>query len=236
MQTKSVPVIKVEGVHKKLGKQQILKDINLQIAKGEIFGLLGPNGAGKSTLLSIIANILKPDKGTIFINNTKQSEFKNYQMIGYVPQEIALYPSLSAYDNLIFWANMYNLKNKKKLADEILEFLSLTDVAKKPVFNFSSGMKRRLNIGISLIHSPDIIILDEPTVGIDLASKTIILKKILELKKQGKTFIFTTHNPDEPYKICDKIGVLKEQGIQHVGRLENVLSFYNKKSIEDLMT
>ncbi len=236
MQTKSVPVIKVEGVHKKLGKQQILKDINLQIAKGEIFGLLGPNGAGKSTLLSIITNILKPDKGTIFINNKKQSEFKNYKMIGYVPQEIALYPSLSAYDNLIFWANMYNLKNKKKLAYEILEFLSLTDVAKKPVFNFSSGMKRRLNIGISLIHSPDIIILDEPTVGIDLASKTIILKKILELKKQGKTFIFTTHNPDEPYKICDKIGVLKEQRIQHVGRLENVLAFYNKKSIEDLMT
>lgn len=236
MLTKSMPVIKVEGVHKKLGKQQILKDINLQIEKGEIFGLLGPNGAGKSTLLSIIANILKPDKGTIFINNTKQSEFKNYQIIGYVPQEIALYPSLSAYDNLIFWANMYSLKNKKELAYEILEFLSLTDVAKKPVFNFSSGMKRRLNIGISLIHNPDIIILDEPTVGIDLASKTIILKKILELKKQGKTFIFTTHNPDEPYKICDKIGVLQEQRIQHVGRLENILALYNKKSIEDLMT
>lgn len=236
MISEHIPVIEVDGVSKKLGKKYVLKNISFSIEKGEILGLLGPNGAGKSTLLYIIANILKPNTGNIFINGKKHNELKKLNTIGFVPQEIALYPSLTAYDNLAFWANMYNLKNKKEKIYETLDFICLTDVAKTPVFKFSSGMKRRLNIGVSLIHNPDIIILDEPTVGIDLASKSIILKKILALKKMGKTFIFTTHNPDEPYKICDKIGVLKEQTIQQIGNLENILSLYNKESIEALMT
>jgi ABC-2 type transport system ATP-binding protein len=228
--------IQADQIHMKYGKKKVLKDISLQVHPGEVFGLLGPNGAGKSTLLSIIANVRRPSSGNVYLNGEHQSSPSVKNQIGYVPQEISLYPTLSAEENLLFWANIYRVENKKRKMEEILDFLSLTDVAKLPVYQYSSGMKRRLNIGISLIHNPDILILDEPTVGIDLSSKLIILNKILALKKTGKTFIYTTHHPDEPHKICDRIGVLKNGELQYTGKIENVLYFFNKKSIEEIMS
>jgi ABC-2 type transport system ATP-binding protein len=228
--------IQTDHINMEYRKKKVLKDINLTVYQGEVFGLLGPNGAGKSTLLSIMANVLKPSSGNIFLLGDKNPKNSIQKTIGFVPQEIALYPTLSAKENLLFWANIYHVEDKKQKTEEILDFLSLSDVAKIAVNRYSSGMKRRLNIGISLIHNPDILILDEPTVGIDLDSKLIILNKILALKKTGKTFIVTTHNPDEPYKICDRVGILKKGELQYTGKIENILSFFNKKSLEEIMS
>lgn len=210
------------------GKKEILKNINLEINEGEVFGMLGPNGAGKSTLFSIMASILKPKLGTIWV--------KEGLKIGYVPQEIALYQSLSAYDNLQFWANVYGIDNKKERIYTLLDFLNLTEVAHNNVFKFSTGMKRRLNIGVALIHNPDIIIMDEPTVGIDLHSKLLVLEEITKLKEYGKTFIYTTHNPDEPEKICDRIGLLRDGFLEGIGSIDEMKKKFGKNSIEELMS
>lgn len=227
--------IQLKDISMQFGKKTILQNIHLNILRGEIFGLLGPNGAGKSTLISIIAGILKPTSGSVSIHGLDTFKYHRDHRIGYIPQEISLFQSLSVQDNLAFWANLYRLSDKKKKIDEVIDFFQLNALSKQPVYTLSSGMKRRLNLGVALLHNPDIMLMDEPTVGIDLSSRTLILNRILALKKLGKTFLFTTHHPDEPYKICDKIGMLKDKTIQYTGRLENVLQFYQLKSIEQLM-
>lgn len=217
----------VENVSLYYGKKEILKNINLGIYKGEVFGLLGPNGAGKSSLLSVLCALLRPQKGRIYVGHQLT--------LGYVPQEIALYPELSAYDNLAFWGSVYRVPHKKERIHSLLEFLELSQFKKTPVYKVSVGIKRRLNIAVALLHDPDIMIMDEPTVGIDLNSKLMMLDEIKKLKSLGKTFVYTTHHVDEPEKICDRIGILKNGMLEAVGTIEDLKKDFGKNAIEDLM-
>ena len=220
-------ILSLENVGLSYGKKEILKDVSLKILQGEVFGILGPNGVGKSTLLSILAGILKPKAGKISI--------KEGLTIGYVPQEIALYSALSAFDNLLFFAAIYGIRNKKERVQSLLDFLDLAKISKTPLAKLSIGMKRRINIGAALLHDPDIIVMDEPTVGIDLSSKRVILEEINRLKEQGKTFVFTTHHPDEPEKICNRIGLLKNGILEACGSIKEVKEITGKNTLEELM-
>ncbi|GGM23869.1 putative ABC transporter ATP-binding protein YfiL [Paraliobacillus quinghaiensis] len=205
-------MLEVKHLMKSYGKRQIVKDVSFTINKGESFGLLGPNGAGKSTLISTICGLISYDQGEVYVNNQSIKKFPLVikQKIGIVPQEIALYPTMSAKDNLMFWGKMYGLKGAKasKRVNEVLEFVDLKDRAKDRIETFSGGMKRRINIGAALMHEPEILIMDEPTVGIDPQSRNHILETVKKLNESGKTIIYTSHYMEEVEYLCDRIGII----------------------------
>lgn len=187
--------------------------ISFCVNKGEVLGLIGANGAGKTTTLSMIATLSKPDSGSIYYEG--QDILRNPQVLrnnlGYVPQEIALYPSLSGYDNLRFWgkANHIYGKRLKQRISEVCRIINLEEnTLKKKVSSYSGGMKRRLNIGAALLHEPMLIIMDEPTVGLDALSRNHILSTVMELKKRGAAIIYSGHYMEELEKICDKICII----------------------------
>ncbi|UOY91538.1 ABC transporter ATP-binding protein [Ectobacillus sp. JY-23] len=202
----------VRNLTKSFAQKEAVKDISFSIGKGEAFGLLGPNGAGKSTTISMICGLLPYDGGDIRIGDisVKEAPMQVKRKIGVVPQEIALYPTMSARDNLIFWGKMYGLYGKevKKRADEVLEYVGLYDRAKDKVETFSGGMKRRVNIGAALMHTPELLIMDEPTVGIDPQSRNHILETVKALNEDGMTVIYTSHYMEEVEYLCKRIAVV----------------------------
>ncbi len=183
--------------------------VSFDIAEGEIFSLLGPNGAGKSTTISMLSCLLKPTGGdaTIAGHSIVSDPQAVKETIGVVPQDIALYPDMSARENLVFWGRMYGLSGDalKKRVDEVLELIALVDRQKDRVDKFSGGMKRRVNIGVALLHKPRVLYLDEPTVGIDPQSRRSILDGILALRDQGMTILYTTHYMAEAQELSDRI-------------------------------
>ncbi|MNI31622.1 Daunorubicin/doxorubicin resistance ATP-binding protein DrrA [compost metagenome] len=208
-------IIQLKNVTKRYDDKLAVDNISLDIEEGELFGLLGPNGAGKSTLISMICGLTKLDKGDIIINGSsiKTNPIAAKQNIGLVPQEIALYENISAIDNLKFWGKMYSLKGNllKERIEEVLEATGLKDRRKEKVSKFSGGMKRRLNIACAVMHYPKIVIMDEPTVGIDPQSRNNILEFTKELnKKQGSTLIYTSHYMEEVEALCSKVCILDE--------------------------
>lgn len=187
-------------------------NISLKIKRGEIYGLLGPNGAGKSTTINILSGLLKQTSGEIKINGVDVSKSMKGQnnVLGLVPQDIALYKSFTAEENLKFFGELYGLRGKKlkERVESALEFTGLIDVRKKISKEFSGGMLRRLNIACALVHRPEILIMDEPTVGIDPQSRNHILNSVRELNKKGVTIIYTTHYMEEVEAICTEIGII----------------------------
>lgn len=204
--------IQVKNLHKDFGEVYAVQGIDFEVQRGEIFSLLGPNGAGKSTTISMVSGLLKPDQGEISVvgHDVQKSPLDAKTAIGVVPQEIALYEDLSARENLIFWGKMYGLRGAplKKRVDEILEIVGLTHRQKGRVGKYSGGMKRRLNIGIALLHTPEIVIMDEPTVGIDPQSRRKILDSVKELNQQGMTVFYTTHYMEEAQELSDHIAIM----------------------------
>ncbi|CAM4300350.1 antibiotic ABC transporter ATP-binding protein [Bacillus manliponensis] len=202
----------VEQVTKSFGKMEVVKGISFTVQKGETFGLLGPNGAGKSTTIAMICGLLPYDSGDIKVggNSVKEHPLTIKKKIGVVPQDIALYPTLSARENLIFWGKMYGLKGEvaKKRADEVLAYVGLEDRAKDKIETFSGGMKRRINIGAALMHEPELLIMDEPTVGIDPQSRNHILETVKSLNEQGMTVIYTSHYMEEVEYLCERIAIV----------------------------
>lgn len=187
-------------------------DLDLHIAEKEIFGLLGPNGAGKTTLISILCALVKPSSGSFTIGGLtyKENRKKLKQLIGIVPQEYALYPSLTAFENLQYFGSMYGLKGKH-LHDEIstyLEHLGLGKFANKRIETFSGGMKRRVNLIASILHEPKVLFLDEPTVGVDVQSKNVIIQFLQELNSNGTTIIYTSHHLNEAENFCTKVAII----------------------------
>ena len=186
--------------------------LNLQIMDGDIFGLLGPNGAGKTTTISMLCDLIKPDSGNIQINGLNQEDHLEEikKIIGVVPQELALYNNLTAIENLQFFGRMYGLggKHLKDKIDFYLQKFSLTDKSNKLVSTFSGGMKRRLNLIAGILHSPKILFLDEPTVGIDVQSKNVIIEYLKELNKEGTTIIYTSHLMEEAENLCTNISII----------------------------
>lgn len=229
-------MLKVENLYKSYDDRVVTNDFTLSIEKGESFGLIGPNGAGKSTIISMISGLFPPDKGKItvggieLLKSTKQAQ----KLIGVVPQEIALYPTMTAKENLMFWGRMYGLKGTvlKSQVEETLEIIGLTDRAKDKVGTFSGGMKRRVNIGASILHTPELLIMDEPTVGIDPQSRNYILETVKTLNENGMTIIYTSHYMEEVQLLCKRIGIVDKGELIALGSIEELGKIVeNKKSI-----
>lgn len=203
-------MVSVKGLHHSYVDNLVLNNINLSIDKGEIFGILGPSGSGKTTLVKAIAGILSIQEGEIHIDKTKVPSLSLLQSIGYMAQSDALYHELTALENLEFFASIYQLErnNRKNAILHVLDLVNLSDSINKVVDQFSGGMKRRLSLASSLMHQPKLLILDEPTVGIDPIIREQIWTELRKLKNQGVTIIITTHVMDEAEK-CDRLAMLR---------------------------
>ncbi|MDQ0176401.1 ABC transporter ATP-binding protein [Bacillus chungangensis] len=221
-------MLKVQNVTKKYDKKKVIQDISFHVRKGEAFGLLGPNGAGKSTLIGMLCGLLPYDQGDVEVGGV--SVRKNLLMIkkkiGVVPQDIALYPTMSAHDNLIFWGRMYGLKKieAKKRAAEVLKMVGLSERAKERIETYSGGMKRRINIGAALMHEPELLIMDEPTVGIDPQSRNHILETVKKLNQAGMTIIYTSHYMEEVEYLCEKIAIIDNGELIVIGTKMEILN------------
>jgi ABC-2 type transport system ATP-binding protein len=208
-------MIEVKNVIKRFNDKLVTDNLTFNIEEGEIFGLLGPNGSGKSTLINIMVGLIKMDKGEIIIGdyNISKDSLKARKIVGLVPQEIALFEGLNAKDNLEYWGGLYGLKGVllKERINEVLKIVSLSDQGKKIVKKYSGGMKRRLNIAAALMHHPQILIMDEPTVGIDPQSRNYIFEMIKKINKENKTtIIYTSHYMEEIELLCDKILIIDQ--------------------------
>jgi ABC-2 type transport system ATP-binding protein len=205
-------ILEVKDLAKNYGDFAAVKGISFDIREGEIFSLLGPNGAGKTTTISMLSTLYTPSGGDALIggHSVTKEPMSVRQIIGVVPQELALYDDLSARENLSFWGQMYNLGGKalKLRIDEILEQIGLTDKANQRIKTYSGGMKRRVNIGVGLLHKPRLLFMDEPTVGIDPQSRRAILDTVIELNKQGMTVLYTTHYMEEAAELSNRVGII----------------------------
>ena len=226
-------VIRVENFKQQFGKLVVLKNINLEVKRGEILGLLGPSGSGKTTLVKAIVGMSEPTEGTVTVLQTKMPSLSVVSKIGYMAQSDALYEDLNAYDNILFFASLYGMKGKeaKKRADEVLELVILRNEGKKLVKNFSGGMKRRLSLAIALVHNPEILILDEPTVGIDPVLRVEFWKEFERIRKAGVTIIITTHVMDEA-EHCDRLALIRNGGIIAMGTPDELKDKSGEATVE----
>ncbi|MDQ2692638.1 MAG: ATP-binding cassette domain-containing protein [Chloroflexota bacterium] len=214
-------MLEVHNLVKKYGDFTAVKGISFDIKEGEIFSLLGPNGAGKTTTISMLSTLYTPTSGDATIGG--HSIIKNpmavKEVIGVVPQEIALYEDLTARENLIFWGQMYGLSGKtlNSRVDEVLEQIGLTERARNRVKTYSGGMKRRVNIGVGLLHKPRLLFMDEPTVGIDPQSRRAILDTVKDLNRQGMTVLYTTHYMEEAQELSDRVGIIDHGELIAIG-------------------
>lgn len=205
-------ILEVRELSKHFGDFKAVKGISFDIQAGEIFSLLGPNGAGKTTTLAMLSTLFTPTSGdaTIDGHSVTNEPMAVKQIIGVVPQELALYEDLTARENLIFWGKMYGLSGKalQGRVDEVLEHISLLDKAKNRIKTYSGGMKRRVNIGVGLLHKPRLLFMDEPTVGIDPQSRRAILETVKDLNREGMTVLYTTHYMEEAQELSDRVGII----------------------------
>ena len=220
-------MLELVNISKMFKQFYAVKSLNMFIEKGEIIGLLGPNGAGKSTTISMISSLIEPTTGDVRFNN--KSILKNpsplRKVIGMVPQEIALYNDLTAEENLQFFGRIYRLSgsNLKQKIDEVLGLIGLKDRRKDVVKTFSGGMKRRLNIGVALLHNPELIIMDEPTVGIDPQSRNYILETVKRLNQElGMTVIYTSHYMEEVEFLCDRMYIMDKGNLIASGTKDEI--------------
>ena len=228
-------MLQIEHLSKTFDTIKAVDDISFEVTEGEIFGFLGPNGAGKTTTISIIAGLLKPDSGKIHINSLDlDGDLKKIKrLMGVVPQEMAFYEELTAKENLLFWGKLYGVR-KKELDERVQYYLEKTgllgrenDALKK----YSGGMKRRINLIIGLIHEPRLLLLDEPTIGIDVQTKLNIYEIIKEASSNGTTILYTTHNLQEAEELCHRIAILDLGKILALGTLDELIQIVGEKDI-----
>jgi ABC-2 type transport system ATP-binding protein len=219
-------LLRVQGLFKAFGAIRAVDSVSFEVRPGEIYGLLGPNGAGKTTTISIISGLLKPDAGEVFVagNSFWSDPQKAKRIMGVVPQELAIYEELSGRENLEFWGRMAGLSSTdaKSRATELLEALTLTDRAKDAVKTYSGGMKRRINLGCALLHRPKLLLLDEPTVGIDPQARLNILEFIRNLRASGTAILYTTHYLEEAETLCHRIGIIDHGRLLAEGTLKEL--------------
>ncbi len=215
------PTLNCSGLRKVFGDLVAVDDVGFHIAAGETYGLLGPNGAGKTTSISMISGLLKSDGGTITVGDKEMTttSLDAKALIGLVPQDIAIYPDLTARENLVFFGKLYGMSGDalQSRVDEVLDVIGLADRAGDRSDDFSGGMKRRLNIGIGLLHKPDLLILDEPTVGVDPQSRNAILESVEQLSGAGMAVLYTTHYMEEAERLCDRVGIIDKGVIKAEG-------------------
>lgn len=220
--------VTVHKLTKKYGELCAVDNLSFEVRQGEIFGFLGPNGAGKSTTLNVLTTLTDYDRGEVTVGGYDLAGEKDKikRIIGMVPQEIAVYPNLSAYENVIFFASLYGLSGAalKNAAREALQFVGLTEYAKKRPKQMSGGMQRRLNIACGIVHTPKLIVMDEPTVGVDTQSREHILNSIRILRDRGATVIYTSHYMPEVQEICDRIAIIDKGRMAACGTEEELVS------------
>ncbi|MCX7621603.1 MAG: ABC transporter ATP-binding protein [Acidimicrobiales bacterium] len=210
----SKPFVSCRGLVKRYGDRTVVDGVSFEIGVGETYGLLGPNGAGKTTTIAMVCGLLRPDDGEVLVAGHRMSvnalDLKG--LIGLVPQDVALYPDLTGRENLRFFGRLHGIPKKRldERIDEVLGVIGLTERADEPVDSYSGGMKRRCNIGVGLLHEPQLLILDEPTVGVDPQSRVAILEAIEALGGEGISILYTTHYMEEAERLCDRIGILDE--------------------------
>ncbi|HMD87818.1 MAG TPA: ATP-binding cassette domain-containing protein [Anaerolineaceae bacterium] len=244
-------LLEVHDLVKKYDQFTAVKGISFDIQQAEIFSLLGPNGAGKTTTISMLSTLYAPTSGDAFIagHSVSKEPLAVRKLIGVVPQDLAIYDDLSARENLVFWGQMYGLDGKtlNMRIDEVLEQIGLKDKSKERAKTYSGGMKRRLNIGVGLLHKPKLLFMDEPTVGIDPQSRRAILDSVKELNSQGMTVLYTTHYMEEAQELSHRVGIIdhgemialgkqsdlthqvgeNEAVILHVGEADNPITLAN---------
>jgi len=222
------PVLRCQGLRKAFRDLVAVDDVSFRIGPGETYGLLGPNGAGKTTSISIAAGLLHPDAGEVEVAGRRMTPKATdaKAAVGLVPQELAVYPELTARENLRFFARLYGMDRRHgdQRVDEVLEVIGLTDRADDRASEYSGGMKRRLNIGIGLLHEPTLLILDEPTVGVDPQSRNAILEAVEELSATGMAVLYTTHYMEEAERLCTRIGIIDEGRIVAEGTRRELVS------------
>ncbi len=222
-----MPAIVVHKLRKEYDELVAVDDISFTVAKGEAFGLLGPNGAGKTTTINMLVGVLQPDSGEISINGADDPTRASVRFgIGNAPQTISLYDDLTAEENLRFFAKLYRLRGSvlKERVAWALEFAGLTDRRQGKVKTFSGGMMRRLNLACALVHDPMVLLLDEPTVGVDPQSRNLIFDQIENLKEQGRTIIYTTHYMEEAQRLCDRVAIIDQGKILALDTVESLIA------------
>ncbi len=227
-------MVAVKNLRKTFNSLVAVDDVSFTIDSGEVFGLLGPNGAGKTTIINMIVGLLKPDNGAINVDGSDDPTRIDVRMrIGNAPQAVALYESLTARENLTFFGKVYGLSGRrlKERVDWALSFARLEDRAKDRVDTFSGGMKRRLNMAGAVVHDPPVILFDEPTVGVDPQSRNLIFDSIEDLKRQGRTIVYTTHYMEEAQRLCDRVAVMDRGKILDLNTVDNLIEKHGGKAV-----
>ena len=230
--------IEVKNLKKSFGELQAVQGVSLCAESGEVLSLLGPNGAGKSTVISMLSGLLAPTEGEAFImgHSVTKEPGAAKASLGVVPQDIALYPDMSARENLVFWGRMYGLGGAelKARVDDVLEIIGLTERQKDYVGKFSGGMKRRVNIGAALLHKPEVVIMDEPTVGIDPQSRRSILDNVKELNRKGMTVLYTTHYMEEAAELSHHIAIMDKGKVIAYGTHDELIRLVGEQTRIDI--
>ena len=226
-------MIKIVDFHKSFGSVVAVDGLSLTVQKGELFGLLGPNGAGKTTTVRGICGLLKANGGNVHIEGKPPTDLSVRSRIGLAPQDLSLYMDLSAEENLIFLGKLYGLSGPylRQRANWCLDFAGLQPRRRHRVKTYSGGMKRRLNLAAALIHDPPILVLDEPTVGVDTQSRNSILESILELRQQGRTILYTTHYMEEAQRLCDRVGIMDHGKLLALDTVAGLIETHGGKAV-----
>jgi len=231
-------MLKIHHLFKRFNTLVAVDDISFQVQSGEIFGLLGPNGAGKSTTINIICGLVRADSGQVFLDEEEMTPNSTAvkQKLGIVPQDIALYEDLNALDNLKFWGSLYKIPRKQLLSkiQNILELTGLTERAKDKVKTYSGGMKRRLNMAAGLLHNPKLLLLDEPTVGIDPQARHNMLQLVKQIAAQGTTILYTTHYLEEAEDLCDRLAIMDHGKILAMGTQDEIKEIVSENTMVKL--
>jgi ABC-2 type transport system ATP-binding protein len=227
------PVLECRGLRRRFGEIQAVDGVSFHIEPGETYGLLGPNGAGKTTTISIVIGLLGRDEGEVIVSGQPMTtrSIRLKATIGYVPQDLAIYPDLTGRENLIFFARLYGMSNSeaKNRAGEVLETIGLSDRAGDQTKKYSGGMKRRLNVGIGLLNRPKLLILDEPTVGVDPQSRNAILESVEQLSTAGMAVLYTTHYMEEAERLCDRVGIIDHGKLIAEGTRRELVSLVGER-------
>ena len=230
--------IEVLDLYRSFGGTKAVQGVSFEVNQGEIFSLLGPNGAGKTTTISMLSCLLRPDAGDARVmgHSIHSDQMGVKSVLGVVPQDIALYEDLTARENLTFWGKMYGLRGPslQTRVDEVLEIIGLSDRARERVGKYSGGMKRRVNIGVALLHKPKVIYMDEPTVGIDPQSRRNILDSVIALKDQGMTVLYTTHYMEEAQEISEHVAIMDHGQVIACGTHEELVKLVGGQTRIDL--
>jgi len=234
----NVAAIEVLDLYKSFGENKAVQGVSFEVKQGEIFSLLGPNGAGKTTTISMLCCLLQPNDGDAHVmgHSIRSDPMGVKSVLGVVPQDIALYEDLTARENLSFWGKMYGLRGSKlkSRVNEVLDIIGLRDRANERVGKYSGGMKRRVNIGVALLHKPKVIYMDEPTVGIDPQSRRNILDSVVKLKNEGMTVLYTTHYMEEAQELSDHIAIMDHGKLMAHGTHDELVKLVGQQTRIDL--